>query len=165
MCHLWLQSNHLYIYWTNLKRKKRKALLEDEVDHLKCAFSVHQVSECNMQNCQGTEIMNPLHLLWVLAHNKHFHTPDEPPWPKHQEKELPRLADKCSEGHSTFWACSSFSTQAKGNPSLALKLSQGLQIHQHSPSSLQTLHSHPQTARELCLSVCSSVTITCQSFY
>lgn len=53
-CHLWLQSNHLYIYWTSLKRKK-KSLAEDEVDHLKCAFSVHQVSEGSVQNCQGTD--------------------------------------------------------------------------------------------------------------
>lgn len=103
-----------------------------------------------------TEIMSPLHLCWVLAHYKHFHTLDEPPWPKNLEEKLPRLGDKCTEGHSTFWACSSFSTQAKGNPSLVLKLSQGL--HHHSPS-LQTLHSHPQTARKLCLSVCSWVTI------
>lgn len=36
-------------------KEKRKALLEDEVDHIKYAFSVHQVSECSVQNCQGTD--------------------------------------------------------------------------------------------------------------
>lgn len=65
-CHLWLQSNHLYIYWTSLKRKKKKVLLEDEGDNFKCAFSVHQVSECSVQNCQGTDH-------WVLSTSSEFY--------------------------------------------------------------------------------------------
>lgn len=134
------------------EKEKEKPLLEDEVDHLKCAFSVHQESECNVQNCLGTDHWDNESSPSALSSGslQTFPHPWWAPLTQAPGEGAAQVGDKCTEGHSTFWACSSFSTQAKGNPSLVLKLSQGLQMHHHSPS-LQTLHSHPQTARKLCL--------------
>lgn len=82
------------------EKEKEKLLLEDEVDHLKCAFSVHQESECNVQNCLGTDHWDNESSPSALSSGslQTFPHPWWAPWPKHQEKELPRLEINALKG-------------------------------------------------------------------